>query len=62
MTKQEFFVNIVNENIAAGFIRGQKIFQESLNESLEKSESIENIQLDGYINALCNQYIQEQKQ
>ena len=55
MTKQEFFVNIVNENIAAGFIRGQKIFQESLNESLEKSEIIENIQLDGYINALCNQ-------
>ena len=30
MTPKEYFVNVIAENLAAGFIRGQELFQESL--------------------------------
>lgn len=56
MTKQEFFTNMVFENVKAGFIRGQKLFQESLNEDLNKSSILENIQLEGYVDALLENY------
>lgn len=52
MTKQELFLNMMTENIAAGFVRGQKIFQESLNDELQKSEILEGIELGGYVDAL----------
>lgn len=52
MTKQELFLNMMTENIAAGFVRGQEIFQESLNDELQKSEILEGIELGGYVDAL----------
>lgn len=56
MTKQELFLNMMTENIAAGFVRGQKIFQESLNDELQKSEILEGIELGGYVDALIKNY------
>lgn len=56
MTKKEYFANIVAENIAAGFIRGQQVFQESLNNELQKSEILENIKLEGYVDALLENH------
>lgn len=54
--KQEFFKNLVLENINAGFVRGQELFAEALNYDLEKSEILESIQLDGYIDHLIQNY------
>ncbi len=56
MTPKEYFVNIIAENLAAGFIRGQELFQESLDYELRKGEILESIGVVGCVDALIEDY------
>lgn len=47
---------IIESNVAAGFLRGQDLFTESLDEDLQKNEILENIELDGLMNYLLSDY------
>lgn len=56
MNYKEYFVNVVAENLAAGFIRGQQLFQESLDYELRKGEILENIGIVGCVDALVEDF------
>lgn len=45
---------IIEANVAAGFVRGQDLFAESLNEDLQKSAILESASVDGIIEYLLD--------
>lgn len=47
---------IIESNIVAGFVRGQDLFAESLNEDLQKHEILESVTVDGVMNYLLDDY------
>jgi hypothetical protein len=51
-------VSLIERNVAAGFVRGQQLFAESLETDLEKQEILEQVQLDGVLDYLYQDYIQ----
>lgn len=46
---------IIEANIAAGFVRGQSLFAESLNTDLEKTQIIEGVTINGVIDYLLSE-------
>ena len=58
MNKKEFFVKVVLENSKAGFVRGQQMFAEGLNEDLQKKEILESVGIDGVVDYLIQEYTQ----
>lgn len=59
-TKQ-FFLETVQKNIDNGVIRGQEMFQEALNNDLAKSSLLEDYHLAGYVDALLEQYANDNR-
>ena len=53
---QQKLISIIEQNVAAGFIRGQEIFAEAVNEDMEKQVVIEQVQLDGVLDYLAQDY------
>ncbi len=54
---QQKLVSLIERNVAAGFARGQQLFAESLETDLEKQEILEQVQLDGVLDYLYQEYI-----
>ncbi len=54
---QQKLVSLIERNVAAGFVRGQQLFAESLETDLEKQEILEQVQLDGVLDYLYQDYI-----
>lgn len=55
---QEKLATLIENNVAAGFVRGQSLFMESFEVDLEKSEVLEKVQLEGVMEYLLKDYIQ----
>ena len=53
---QQKLVSLIERNVAAGFVRGQQLFAESLETDLEKKEILENAGLDGVLDYLYQEY------
>ena len=49
---------IIEANVYAGFVRGQDLFVEALNEDLEKSTVLESVTVDGVMDYLLAEAIQ----
>lgn len=54
---QQKLVSLIEKNVAAGFVRGQELFAESLDIDLEKKEILESAGLDGVLDYLYQDYI-----
>ena len=55
---QKKFLNLIEQNIQAGFLRGQELFQESLELDLQKHSILENHTVDDVIDHLITESLQ----
>ena len=55
---QEVIIKLIENNVAAGFVRGQTLFAESLDVDLEKKAVLEDVQLEGVMDYLLADYAQ----
>lgn len=53
---QDKLINLIEQNVAAGFARGQELFAESVEEDMEKHEILENVRIDGVLDYLIQDY------
>ena len=58
---QQKLIKLVESNINAGFIRGQELFAESVEQDLQKNEILENYSVDHVIEYLINESLNESK-
>ena len=54
---QQKLISLIEQNVAAGFVRGQELFAESLDTDLEKKEILESAGLDGVLDYLYQDYM-----
>ncbi len=53
---QANLISLIEQNVAAGFVRGQELFAESVEKDMEKQEIIEQVRLDGVLDYLVQDY------
>ena len=53
---QQKLINLIEQNVMAGFARGQELFAESVEQDMEKHEILENVQIDGVLDYLIQDY------
>lgn len=53
---REKFLQLIESNVAAGLLRGQELFVESLEEDLQKDDVLSQIQLEGVFDYLLTDY------
>jgi len=56
LENQQKLISLIEQNVAAGFKRGQQLFAESIDQDLEKKELLENVGLDGVLDYLYQDY------
>jgi len=56
LENQQKLISLIEQNVAAGFRRGQELFAESIDEDLEKKEILESAGLDGVLDYLYQDY------
>lgn len=47
---------MIEHNVASGFVRGQELFVESFEEDLDKNSVIEQVQLEGVLDYLLQDF------
>lgn len=53
---QQKLISLIEQNVAAGFSRGQELFAESIDQDLEKKEILESTGIDGVLDYLYQEY------
>lgn len=53
---QQKLISLIEQNVAAGFARGQELFAESIDQDLEKKEILESTGIDGVLDYLYQEY------
>lgn len=53
---QEKLIRLIENNVSAGFVRGQELFAESLETDLEKASVLNDVQLEGVMDYLLADY------
>jgi hypothetical protein len=48
---------LIEQNVAAGFVRGQDLFAESLEVDLDKAEVLNQVQLEGVMDYLIQDHL-----
>lgn len=56
LENQQKLISLIEQNVAAGFARGQELFAESIDLDLEKKEILESAGLDGVLDYLYQEY------
>ena len=49
-------VSLIEQNVMAGFLRGQDLFAEAIEEDMGKHEILEQVRLDGVLDYLIQDY------
>lgn len=47
---------VIEANLATGFVRGQELFAESLNEDIEKTQILEGVGVEGVMDFLLSEF------